>query len=156
MKKIGKGPLDLVVASSFLNEEELRRIAQKVLSIYPLGNIFSVSKLLPCFEHFGLPDTFRRARELYKGGADLFALLTSGNKGEYFLNEGIVVSSVDPITLAHEIGHALGLEHPNPLCWKNANSPTCHCLSEGYIMGYCRGKRTEFSTGDTRRLLELL
>lgn len=147
-------PLRLALASSFLNESSLRSLADDSLKFYPLGKIFVPSSFYPNFEHFGWGNIFDQVRDFYRKGVfDLFALIVPGREGEFVPSENVVISSNDPVTLAHEIGHFLGLKHPSSHCWGRRDESFCNCEYEGNIMGYCRGKRDFFSSSDSDLML---
>ena len=87
-------------------KKELEELLRETLSIHPLEDILKI-------QFIGVKRKFINEDRLKKK-VDVLAIIGPEVKPRH--EEGIVYSWKNPLILAHEIGHFLGLRHPERLC----------------------------------------
>lgn len=88
-----------------ITKEELEELAMNTLSLEPLGKIFRVS-------YIGIGK--ESIKEVFEKKIRRIALIGERLSGRYEKKENLhlIYSNFEPSTLSHELGHSLGLSHP--------------------------------------------
>ncbi len=113
---IGVGPLELGVLGINISEDNIRKLVGEALSFHPLGRIFHLDEKIRITDND--IDILIGSINIYEcnDSVDQLIILSKMNRSEYDLENGLVYSELSHIEFAHELGHALGLEHPVKRC----------------------------------------
>lgn len=168
--KIGNGPLEIAILGISEDEDdkfslsELRELAESGLDIHPLGKIFGVTfidSLVGPGTFFGFPFEMEAIKKIKsKNNIDLPVIVKRRCQDEYVIKEGFIYCEPNPLLLAHELGHSLGLKHPSFKCGTHCSEDYMRnrCPHSKYIMG-CAGSfrdNADFSPTDADELKNFL
>lgn len=139
------------------DRNNLYKLAKKTLDTYPLGEIIKISaietKQIQSLQNYSQErKEARLLEETYN--VNMVAIIENGIWVHYDRESGLIYSDINPINLAHEIGHKLGLKHPQDNCTRRLCKETYRqnkCKHSREIMG-CAGllkKTIGFSDSDT-------
>lgn len=162
---IQKTSLVLRILGIKVEQEELERLVRETLRIEPLNEIFP-KQLIGESEHglcYTLAEQVNKEKQDMerKGKKMVVALIERYPRlSGYDPRKDIIYSEPKPLVLAHEIGHALGIQkHPGLFCdygcFENLRGGDCPHLNNimgcGGIPGVSRGT-LEFSKKDIKFL----
>ena len=160
--KIGNGCLEIGIFAregEFLMQE-LRKLVEDTLNIYPLGNIFHLGdirgiKIPSVQEVCRLFDMSILSKiKSSKKDSDILALIKRKGVSRCY-ETGILESEADPIIFGHELGHALGLSDSKCCQFYEDDYPKEELPHAGYTMCYDSkrfGGRKGFSPEDIEKL----
>lgn len=169
-----KTKLILNVLGIDVSQEELERLVSETMVFEPFTDIFSEHSI---GKYEDTPDGYRQLKKGIEesersGKKAVIAKIQKDCKSPRFNmvyidfpggpDDNLIYSNTNPIILAHEIGHALGLIHPSPFCTlftrffcgKNREKRS-RCDYARDIMGCCAGnfgETTGFSQSDIKFL----